>query len=269
MKKLQVLVSCMHHNDFKIVVQSNIKTDVLIVNQCDRDEMSDQECNGVKAKMISTTTRGLSKSRNIAIQNCDADIALICDDDERFDDDMEDNILKAFEEHEEEVLIFHIRRENKNKGEKYKRLKKLDLLKVSSVEIAFRVDKIRENGILFDENLGAGTGNGAGEENAFLLEAYKKKLKIAYVPITIGELLPSKSSWFSGFDKDYFIKRGISTRYILGLPLSVLYAHYFAFFKYGVYKKYMNPLSALYYMLVGIRINKFIGNAPNSENTGV
>ena len=34
---LQVLISCMHQTDHSIVAKSNIQSDVIVVNQCDRN----------------------------------------------------------------------------------------------------------------------------------------------------------------------------------------------------------------------------------------
>ena len=35
--KINVLISCMHEKDTNIIQRSNIQTDVVVVNQCDKD----------------------------------------------------------------------------------------------------------------------------------------------------------------------------------------------------------------------------------------
>ena len=85
----------MHQKDDSIIKKSNLQTDAVVVNQCDRDSIEDffflnkdnKRCHVI---FISTTERGLSRSRNMAIKNAiDADICLLSDDDERFEDDYE------------------------------------------------------------------------------------------------------------------------------------------------------------------------------------
>ena len=67
---LEVLISCMHQKNTDIIQKSNIQSDVVIVNQCDINKTENitfqnhqhEEC---KARIIHTTERGLSKSRNL------------------------------------------------------------------------------------------------------------------------------------------------------------------------------------------------------------
>ena len=107
---IEVLISCMHQKDWSIIERSHIQTDVLIVNQCDRDEQEvyrftnakGEECH---ARMIHTTERGLSRSRNMALKNATGDVCLFCDDDEVLVDGYENIIRTAFEEHESYSLI--------------------------------------------------------------------------------------------------------------------------------------------------------------------
>lgn len=83
-------------------------------------------------------------------------------------------------------------------------------MKLSSVEVAFRLDSIKKNGICFNEYFGAGSRFYMGEENIFLFDCLKRGLKILYVPIKVADLHIQNSSWFNGFDKTYFINRGAS-----------------------------------------------------------
>ena len=72
----------------------------------------------------------------------------------------------------------------------------LKALKISSVQITMRVDQIKEAGIRFDERYGAGTPNGSGEETIFLYDCLNKGLKVYYVPVLIGEVKQTESTWF-------------------------------------------------------------------------
>ena len=60
----------------------NLTTDILIVNQCDENKYEERVVNGRKQRMIYTTQRGLSQSRNELLNNMEGDIGIDmgCDD---------------------------------------------------------------------------------------------------------------------------------------------------------------------------------------------
>ena len=132
----------------------------------------------------------------------------------------------------------------------------IELFHVSSVRITFKRKSILHKGILFDINMGSGTGNGGGEEIDFLLRCYKAGLKIYYMPLEIATMKESGSQWFWGFNDDFFYQRGTSTRHMLGLPLSVLYAFYYVFTHKKMYIKDISMKRALEMTLKGIIDNK-------------
>lgn len=252
--ELEVLMSCMNERDFSKIDQanlSNVKT--LIINQTDKDEILRLDD---KHRMINTTTKGLSISRNIAINNSEAEICLLCDDDERLIDDLQNVIINAYKELEDaDIVAFGIiGRKNKFK-KKIKRLSKLELLKLSSVQISFKRESI-VNKICFDPYLGAGTGNGAGEENKFLLDAYRQGKKIYYYATDILVLNDEGSNWFNGFNEEYFYKRGSTTRYVYGALFSIIYSFYFILTKHSLYNKDISMVNAFFYWHKGMIENK-------------
>ncbi len=252
--RVQVLVASMHQKDTSLIETMNLSVSTVLVNQCDCDAESVNIFGNVT--MINSPERGLSRSRNLAIKNCSADVAIVSDDDEEFIDDLENLVVKAYEElPKADLIIFDIHGRDRKFGDTPRKLKKLELLKVSSVRVSFRVDKIKDN-VWFDENLGAGTGNGAGEENKFLFDCHKKGLKIYHYPLYIATLVDEESSWFVGFDKQYFYNRGMVTRYVMGWFWSTLYAFYYSFAKRKLHKGQMSMFKSLKYTLQGIRQNK-------------
>lgn len=247
----------MHQNDMSLIEASNIKSDTVIINQCDEQKTVCDIIGNSKIKMICTTERGLSKSRNMAIKNSNADICLLCDDDEVFEDGYEQKILKAYKAIQDaDIIALKMKDMPSHFPDKVKRLGTLDLFHISSWQISFRRNSILKKGVLFDELLGAGTGNGAEEELKFLTNCKKAGMKIYYVPITIATAAQKKSTWFSGFDEKFFENRGASTRYILGFFPASLYALYYVFTKRDLYKKYISIHSALKSTFRGILHNK-------------
>lgn len=251
--KLEVLISAMHQSDMTLIEKSNINTDALIINQCDIDKVEEQNSNGWRRKMVSTTERGLSKSRNRAIREAKGDICLICDDDEKYDCEMPEKIVQVFSEHKRaDIICFIVRHNTKKYPRRLKRIGIFRALRVSSCQIAFKRSRIIEKGILFNENIGSGTPLGSGEETKFLIDAIKKGLTVIYVPIEIGEVAQVSSQWFSGFDTKYFHNRGTVSVILLGSILGRLYCLYFAIAKYGLYRKESTFCSAIKCMRKGI-----------------
>ncbi len=237
---LEVLVSCMYQDDCGIVQRSGITSDVLIINQCNKDEyVQFVGRNGQNIRMISTSERGLSKSRNLALKNAKGDICLFCDDDEQLTPTYSKVIETAFSDNPHADLIaFWVDIPSKRGKEikKVKRLNYLDVLKTSSVQIAFRRESILKNEIFFDELMGSGTGNGGGEEVKFLINCLQKKLRILYLPQLIGSVSQTESRWFHGFTPQFMRNQGWSSRRILGEFWGYLYILLFLFRKYNLYK---------------------------------
>lgn len=255
--KLDVLVSCMHQKDFSILSKSKIIGDAVIINQCDEDSFAQCKTPFGMAKMYSVKERGLTRSRNMAIEKSDADICLLCDDDEVFEYDYRRKILTAYNRLKDaDVIVFKMKNRKPSFKNKVMRLKFPNTMKVSSWQISFRRRSLIDNDIRFDTLLGAGTGNGAEEELKFLTDCEKKKLKIYYVPAEIATVAQDKSTWFKGFDSTFFRNRGNTTRYILGFPMASLYAVYYIIRKRKEYSKDISMGKAFASIFKGIFENK-------------
>lgn len=250
----------MHQKDKSIIQRSNIQTDAIVINQCDNDSIENYafknnknvECN---VSFINTTERGLSRSRNMAIRYAtDADICLICDDDEYLMNDYEDIILSAYAENPKANLIaFSLIRKDVEK--KYpiekKILKFKQILKTSSVQITFKLKPLNKHGISFDEEMGSGTGNGGGEENKFLLDCKRKKIEMFYFPYVIATINTGQSQWFYGYTNEYFKAKGWSARRIFGGFTGLIYIFYFTLTHRNSYKNECTYRAAVFNMLKG------------------
>lgn len=257
--KLTYLVSCMHQKDTSIIERTGIQADVVVINQCDHDSIEEFDFRNNKgqtchAKFICTTERGLSNSRNMAIKYADGDICQICDDDQTVVENGEDLITKAYEKHlDASVICFSLIREDIEK--KYpteeQNMTFKQILKANSLQITFRKKDIVEKGILFDNKLGSGTGNGGGEENKFLFDCKKSGLKLFYSPDIIGTVLPSESQWFQGYTEKFMRNQGWSIRRILGSYTGFLYCLHYGISHRHKYDDHMNVLNALKYLYKG------------------
>ena len=255
---LQVLISCMYQEDTSLIERSNIQTDAVVINQCDNNKkeyisFKNQEGVDCQVLFISTTERGLSRSRNMAIRNATADICLLCDDDEVFEDDYEKNITEVFENNDNlDIITFLVNCPNKKSTYKSKKVGYIGAMQTASWQIAFKRESIVDNNIQFDVCMGSGTGNGAGEENMFLFDCLKSKLKLWYTPILIATVAQTSSNWFKGFTNTYFSDRGWVNRRLFGVFLALIYALYYSVTKYTLYKHENNFGNALYYQVLGV-----------------
>ena len=256
----EILMSCMNQKDFSLTDQSNIHSDIVVVNQCDRDEIIEEVKGESHRRMVCSTLRGLSRSRNLAMECAKADIVLFADDDEVFVDDVKKTVLQAFEETGADIIAFDLYNYAKSLKKQVHKLHLFETLKVSSCQIACRRDAIVKNRIMFDVNLGAGTPSGSGEENKFLWDAYKAGLSIYYYPAYIATLNGNESTWFEGFNKAYFFKRGKITSYYMGKVLSLVYAGYFLITKHHLYKQECSFMEAFRSLMKGIRSEKNFGD---------
>lgn len=254
MDKFNILLSCMYQKDYGIVEKSNINCGAVIINQCENESKT---FIGNDILWINSPERGLSKSRNLAIEAAKADICLLADEDEYFVDNCEEIIIKAFSEIKEaDIITFDLNNYPSKLKNKIYKLWKYETLRVVSCQIAFRREKIIKYGLKFDVRLGSGSGNGAGEENKFLLDCYNKGLKIYHYPACIAALKESQSTWFKGYDEKFFYQRGMVTRYYLGFFVSSFYALYYVWVKRNYYRGCINTKKALLATFKGILENK-------------
>lgn len=250
----EVLISTMHQTDYSLLNKMNITTNAVVINQCDDSSVNRFEHNGCSILWIDTTERGLSKSRNMALKNASADVCLISDDDLEYRNDYKEKIIAAFEKNNQASIISFevkgIEKEFKKYPDTAQRVGYIKSLRIASVEIAFKRDDIVKSNLSFDELIGAGTKFLLGEENAFLFQCLKKKLKIFFEPIIISDLHIGVSTWRRGYDKDFFIAKGASFA-AMKTPFTHLLILQWALRKYKLYRENMPLLKAIILMNKG------------------
>ena len=225
--RLEILLSCMNLQDEDIITKSHIESDTIIVNQCGYDGYNEYDRNGHKTRIFSVNDKGLTKSRNYAIKHSEAD-----------------------------VIIFNIGNRPAHWGDMPKKLGYLDLMHVASWQISFKRESIVNNNVYFDERMGAGSGNGAEEEFRFLTDCRKNGLAIYYVPFVIADVAQTKSTWFKGYNEEFFINRGNTTRYIMGYVPAVLYAAYYSIRKRHQFDSDISWFKAFRLIMKGIHENR-------------
>lgn len=241
---------------------SRLTGNVVVINQCNREAYAEYPTVSGTARVFSTCQRGLTKSRNMAIQKAMADVCLLCDDDEVFLPGYEEKILQAYQDlPQADLIVFKIANRMPSFPDKIMRLRFPKTLKVSSWQISFRRERLLGAGIRFDELLGAGTGNGGEEELKFLTDCQKAGLVIYYVPVEIASVAQTESTWFHGFTETFFENRGATTRYILGPGIACAYALYYVIRKRPLYRETISSSKALQAIFRGIWQNRIYKQA--------
>lgn len=211
---IEVLIAAMHQTDLSIIDKCNIRTPCLVVNQCDKEDCVEEERDFGKVRMISSTERGISRSRNVALKNSYADICVICDDDITYRQGYEDIVRSAFINlPDADVIVFNIHSMNpeiRPQEKLFTKVRRIPRYKTySSVHIAFRRARILRCKIMFDERFGSGSGMySMGEDSLFFTQIHKAKLKAYTYPAVIADLSSENSTWFEGYNPKYFYDVG-------------------------------------------------------------
>ena len=201
----------MYKNDIDFLEKMNIRGKCTIVNQFNKDSKKKIG----RVTIINSSERGLSRSRNLAIENCNSDIGLVADDDIEFIDNYDQIVDEAYKQvPDADIIIFKLpdsfkkRAASFSKFKKIKKLNFLNILGICSVQTSFKLNSIKN--IRFDENFGSGSSIiSSGEENIFLSDCLKNKLKIYYYPKTILKKIDQDtSSWFKGYNENFLEDRG-------------------------------------------------------------
>jgi len=254
--KLELLLSTMKQKNFNKLKDMGIfEENIVVINQCELNSMKREK----NILWINSNTRGLSKSRNMALSNAMAEICLFSDDDLIYKENFKDLIIEEFSRNKEyDIITFQVSgidREFKKYPNSKKNIGFFSVRSVSSVEIAFRLKPVIENKLYFNESFGAGAKFNHGEENIFLYECLKKGLKILYVPIKIAEIYVGNSTWFRGYNRKYFISNG-AIFYKISNKLYVLFIIRFAIFHYLKYKNKISFYKTIKYMFQGVTLYK-------------
>lgn len=209
--KIEVLISTMNQIDLSLLDKMNIKSNAIIANQAFSNKAIETTLAKNEIKMITTNLRGVGKNRNIGLFFSKADICILADDDEVFENDYLEQVSQAFLNNPEvDIFIFNVESENNlfRVNTKIKKVKIYNLLNYGAVRIAFRRETIIKSNITFSLVFGGGTYFGSGEDTLFLLDAYKSNLKIYAHPYKIARLNNGESSWFTGYNERYFYDKG-------------------------------------------------------------
>ena len=253
--KLEVLVSTMNLKNVeegqKLRNKMNINTPSIIINQITDSSIKEFD----DEKIFSKKEKGLSRSRNMAIEKASEEICVIADDDLVYVEEYEKIILNAYEEKKDaDIIAFYVKSNTKNRPTTVQKEKKcgyLSSMRIASFQITFKRSSVINSKVKFDETFGAGSGNYLmGEENIFLFDCLRRGLKIYFVPIKIAEVTHLNSTWFNEYNETYFKSKG-ACFYRMSKLFSNVLIFQFAIRKRNLFKQKYNVISAIKIMLKG------------------
>ena len=218
--KLEILLSTMNRNslDFlaKLFPNNNYQNySLLIINQTTKDCLLESKVSNIR--VINSFTKGLTKSRNLAIDNAKGPICLIADDDAIYNANFEDVITKNFKTNTEaDVITFKMKDLDGLDFKTYTENKWHDLeslKQVNSIVIAFKLNSIKSKDITFNTNFGLGATFETADEYIFLRDCLKEDLKLWFQSDYILSHDFNSSGRASGSDRLVFARSAVFYKY--------------------------------------------------------
>ena len=188
---IEILIATMNRDDLGFLEVMFSKTDVtkyniLIINQTTTEKQLHTTSRTIK--VINVLEKGLSKSRNLALQHATKKLIVFTDDDVVFEANFDTTIINAFNYYPNfDGFRFPFQMKEGVVAKKYSstfqsQLSAFDILNTSSVELVFKKEAIQSARLHFDENFGLGSPFYIGEEAIFVFDAKRKGLKMGFVP---------------------------------------------------------------------------------------
>lgn len=217
---VQLLVAAMHAQPEKLAEAMNIKSDAIVVNQCDAYEYKELERNGKTIRFFSMSERGVGLSRNHALLRADHEISLFSDEDIRYVDDYEKLVEDAFERYPKaDMLLFYVKAAPGRETYTIKepgRVRWFNCGRYPTYSFAVRTKAVHARNITFSLLFGGGAKYSNGEDSLFIRECIKKGMRVYKVPVTIGQEEERESTWFKGYNQKFFFDRGVLYYFLYG-----------------------------------------------------
>lgn len=211
--RIETLIATMDQTDHALLQRMRVETEAVVVNQCDRFQYESFENGGKTVRFYSLPERGVGLSRNFALMHASADICVFSDDDLEYRRGYSDLLLRAFEScPKADVIVFNLgvkeSRRRRRAIHRRARVRWYSYMRYGSARIAVRREAVLKKNLSFPLLFGGGARFGAGEDTVFLHDCLKKGLRIYALPVLLAETDDSTSTWFSGYNEQFFRDKG-------------------------------------------------------------
>ncbi|MCF0126666.1 MAG: glycosyltransferase, partial [Clostridia bacterium] len=227
----------------KLIEKMRIKSDYLIVNQTYEKEIDIKN-----DRIITRAETGLSRSRNVVIENSKSDIVLLSDNDVIYNDKYEKIILDAYKKYKKaDIICFYV--ESLNHKRKIKRMHTgkigyIRAMRVISTEVSFKREAILNSKVRFNTILGPGTDLKIADELSFICSALRNGLNVVFVNKKIADVEQKESTYFEGYTKEYLKTQCTAFKVVYPKFYKIINLQY-VIRKYYLYKKNIKFIEAL------------------------
>ena len=218
---VEILISTMNQNSLDFLVPmfpfvhfSNFR--ILIINQTQVETILESEYPNIR--VVNSFEKGLSKSRNLALENAQGKILVIADDDVVYQEGFSTKIINAYNQFPDAAAInFCAVKSDGSLIKNYPKhsktnLNAFDIFNTSSIEMTLNKSILDKTGINFDENFGLGGIFEMGEEAIFLFDLKSKKQQLVFEPKVIVQHPELTSSSKKSIEEKYYIQGALCTR---------------------------------------------------------
>ncbi len=218
---VEILISTMNQDSLDFLVPmfpflhfSNFR--ILIINQTQVGKKLESEYTNIR--VVNSFEKGLSKSRNLALENAVGKILLIADDDVICQEGFSTKIINAYNQFPDAAAInFCAIKSDESLMKEYPKhsktnLNAFDIFNTSSIEMTLNMAVLDKTGIHFDEKFGLGGMFEMGEEAIFLFDLKSKKQQLVFEPEVIVQHLELTSSSKKSIEEKYYIQGALYTR---------------------------------------------------------
>lgn len=232
--KLQVLAAAVDKDAKKLAESMNLATDAIIVNQCGCYSYEEFEYRDKAVRCFSMKERGVGRSRNAALNHATGDIILFSDEDIRYYEGYEKQVLNAFYKNPDADLItFNFKvdeRRTTYRNEKERPIRWYNYGRYPTYSVAVRLEALQRCNVSFSLLFGGGARYSNGEDSLFLHDCLKKGMHLYTSTDEIGEEIYRESTWFKGYNEKFFVDRGVLYHHLYGkaakvFALRFLFAH--------------------------------------------
>jgi len=218
---VEILISTMNRDSLDFLVPmfpflhfSNFQ--ILIINQTQTEKKLTSIYSNIR--VINSSEKGLSKSRNLALENALGKILVIADDDVIYQEGFISRIINAYIKFPKAAAINFCAVKSdgslmKNYPDHSKtNLNAFDIFNTSSIEMTLNRSLLDKTKIRFDENFGLGSMFEMGEEAIFLFDLKNKKQQLVFEPQVIVKHDTPTSSDKKSVAEKYDIQGALCTR---------------------------------------------------------
>lgn len=222
--QIEVLCATMNQHDFSKLTEMNIQgCSVAFANQAKHYDYQDCQISGNRVQMLTTATIGVGKNRNLALVLASGDILVFADDDMRYEEDAFKSITEAFSKFPEaDAIIFGLKYQKSGKVYRIKlpktgKLSFIRALRYGTAAFAIRRTAVLKYNLHFSELFGGGCLYSYGEDSDFIIQCFKKGVKIYTYRAIIATTNKDSSTCFSGYHEKYYFDKGAFARHSLGI----------------------------------------------------